>query len=72
MPQNNCPIVGYNRIDIHPSNNGPYYGVDYEDGYTLWFAADGSKDCLTETPKCNTEYQWMVDECGNRIGDKTD
>jgi len=60
--------TGYDRVDTHPDNGGStFYGFDYEDGRTLWVAEDGTADCITDTPIENDEYQWTVDECGDRI-----
>jgi len=67
---NNSRPTGYDRVDTNPNNGGrTYYGYDTGYGRTDWVAEDGTLDCITDTPTENDEYQWTVDENGDRTDD---
>lgn len=53
-------IDEFDRIDTNPENKGTYYGIDCDDGTTMWYDESGNIDSITETPEFDDDYQHRI------------
>ena len=40
----------YDRVSTNESDGRTFYGLDTEDGKTVWYDSEGNADSITETP----------------------